>query len=138
MSTSLAQPPASAVPALSKRAKTGGHAHSKSSSSADALAGLAGALDRFGDKFKEGTQELAAAINASPQHNDQIQRARAILFEKETWLTLRQRITLDNKFAVDHRKASTYIHYSTLDSPSCKTWVSVELDIDETFDPLFP
>lgn len=118
--------PASAVPPSSKHLKA-------SSSQAEALIGLTGALDRFGDKFKEGTQQLAAAINASPQRNDQITRARNILDEKETWLTLRQKITLGNKFAADHRKASTYIHYSTLGSPSRKTWVAMELDLDDTY-----
>lgn len=104
-----------------------------SSSHAEAVHSLAGALDRFGTTFKESSHALAAAINASPERNARVAKARSILYEKEEWLDRRQKVQLANKF-IDPHKADTYLYHVSLPSPDRKTWVAVELDLDESFD----
>lgn len=118
--------PASSTTSASKRIKP-------LSSNADGLKSLSGAIDRFGEKFKEGTQRLAAAINMSPERSGRIQKARDILQEKEGWLTRCQRIELGNKF-MEPRTADTYIYHSKLSSPDHKTWVAAELGLDDSFE----
>lgn len=105
-----------------------------STSHALAVHSLAGALDRFGATFKESSHELAAAINASPERNARVTKARNTLYEKEGgWLTPTQKVRLANKF-IDPRKADTYLYHAGLPSPDRKTWVSVELELNEFFD----
>ena len=118
-------PAPSSIASVSKRSKP-------TSSNAEAMNSLAGALDRFGERFSQGTQTLAAAINASPEHAVRTKQARDILEDKETWLTRRQKIRLGEKFA-DARKADSYIYFSALSSPDRKAWVSEELDISDPF-----
>ena len=104
-----------------------------SSSHADAVHGLSNALDKFGATFKESSRELAAAINASPEHDTRRKKAREIMYATEDWLNARQKVVLANRF-IDHRKADMYIEASALPSPDWKTWVAVELDLDIDFD----
>ncbi|KAJ3738764.1 hypothetical protein EV360DRAFT_58101 [Lentinula raphanica] len=118
------RPAVPSVPSSSKRLKA------STSANAEAIGSLAGALDRFGTKFSQGTQELAAAIHASPERAVRTRQARDILEEKETWLSVRQKIQLGEKFA-DAKKADSYLYYAGLGSPTRKTWAAVELGIPE-------
>jgi hypothetical protein len=102
------------------------------SSNAEAIRSLGSSLERFGDKFKESTDRLAAAIHASPEHKALTKQARDLLDEKEDWLTSCQKVILGWKFE-DHHVAHSYIDYADHGSPSLKTWVAIELDIAEPF-----
>ncbi|KAJ3738246.1 hypothetical protein EV360DRAFT_58298 [Lentinula raphanica] len=115
--------PASVTSFSSKRVKS-------TNSHADAVNSLSSALNRFGDNFVEGANTLAAALNGSPSRKARTKEARDVLQEKEDWLDLRNRIELANRF-VDHKKADAYLYMAGLDSPSRKTWVKMELDIED-------
>lgn len=118
-----AAPPSTGI-STSKRMKP-------SSSHALAVHSLAGALDRFGETFKESSHALAAAINASPERNARVTKARDTLYEKEAhWLTFRQKAELADKF-IDPHKADTYLYHASLPSPDRKAWVGYTLRLGE-------